>query len=199
MFDDLQAQFLENVLPAYDAFIESLTGSSAGLNRDLRLAKDAAIALFHFREHVPWARGKAWPPFLSASPDYVLLQDIVNVFKHGPRRDGQISSPTDIYETTVITEYRDAAGAYHHAEKEVTIELRDGSRRDMKAVLTSVLALWIREFKAQGLLQRLADLPKPEPFVIPPRLSANGAAPMDLTFHPDVFRQPQRACSLAAK
>jgi len=80
-------------------------------------------------------------PFLSACPDYVLLQDIVNVFKHGRRRDGQIEKPTDIYETSVITDYEDTDGTYHHAEKEVTIQLRDGSLQDMKTVLKAVLEM----------------------------------------------------------
>lgn len=127
MFDDLEAHFLEGVLPAYSSFIESLKSDTAGLSSDLRLGKDAALALFHLREHVPWAKGKPWPVFLTACPEFVLLQDIVNVFKHGPRRDGQVAKPTDIYETTVMTDYEDSDGTYHHAEKEVTIQLRDGS------------------------------------------------------------------------
>jgi hypothetical protein len=180
MFDDLEAQFFENVLPAYKAFIESLSTDSAGLNSDLRLGKDAAIALFHLREHVPWARGKPWPAFLSACPEYVLLQDVANAFKHGPRRDGQIASPSDIFETTVLTDYEDAEGVYHHAEKEVTIELGDGSRRDMKNVLSAVLAMWITEFKSRGLLRKL-EMPKAEPHAIPSRRTANGAAPFQLT------------------
>ena len=42
MFDDLEAQFFENVLPAYNSFVESLKSDTAGLNGDLRLGKDAA-------------------------------------------------------------------------------------------------------------------------------------------------------------
>jgi hypothetical protein len=182
MFDDLEAQFFESVLPSYQAFVDSLKLDTAGLNSDMRFAKDAALALFHLREHVPWAKGKGktWPTFLSACPDYVLLQDIVNVFKHGPRREGQVAAPTDIYETTVITEYEDAAGTYHHAEKEVTIQLRDGSLRDMKTVLRTVLSMWISQFQSRGLLARL-DPPNPEPYVMPTRATASGAALMNLT------------------
>ena len=180
MFDDLEAHFLEGVLPAYSSFIESLKSDTAGLSSDLRLGKDAALALFHLREHVPWAKGKPWPVFLTACPEFVLLQDIVNVFKHGPRRDGQVAKPTDIYETTVMTDYEDSDGTYHHAEKEVTIQLRDGSLRDMKVVLRTVLGMWITEFKSRGLLGRL-EPPLPEAHVIPTRATASGAAPMNLT------------------
>ena len=55
---------------------------------------------------------------------HILLQDVVNVFKHGAasRWTGR---HTDIYETKVLTEYEDAEGPYQDAEKEVTIQLRD--------------------------------------------------------------------------
>lgn len=72
MFDDLEAHFLEGVLPAYSSFIESLKSDTAGLSSDLRLGKDAALALFHLREHVPWAKGKPWPVFLTACPEFVF-------------------------------------------------------------------------------------------------------------------------------
>jgi hypothetical protein len=157
-----------------------VVSSESGLNSDLRLGKDAALALFHLREHVPWAKGKRWPSFLSACPDYVLLQDIVNVFKHGSRREGQVAKPEDIYEITVMTEYEDSDGTYHHAEKEVTIQLRDGSVRDMKTVLKAVLEMWIAEFRSRGLLKRF-ELPKPEAHVIPTRATSDGAALTNLT------------------
>ena len=163
--------------------MESLKSDTAGLNSDLRLGKDAALALFHLREHVPWAKGKPWPSFLNTCPTYVLLQDIVNVFKHGPRRDGQVAKPTDIYEASAMTDYEDTDGTYHHAEKEVTIQLRDGSLRDMKTVLETVLEMWIAEFKARGLLARLEPA-KPQTPVIPTRATASGAAPMNLTMLP---------------
>jgi len=37
MFDDLEAHFLEGVLPAYSAFIESLKSDTARLSTDLRV------------------------------------------------------------------------------------------------------------------------------------------------------------------
>jgi len=194
MFDDLEAQFFENVLPAYNAFAESLKSESAGLNADLRLGKDAALALFHLREHVSWAKGKPWPAFLAACPEYVLLQDIVNVLKHGARRDGPVAKPTDIYEITVMTDYEDAEGTYHHAEKEVTVQLRDGSLRNLKTVLRTVLDMWVAEFKARGLLARFETKP-PELAANPTRATASGAAPMNLTtlqglrFHRSFRRQ----------
>ncbi|MGE3175954.1 MAG: hypothetical protein AB7O32_00675 [Vicinamibacterales bacterium] len=179
MFDDLEAQFFENVLPAYTAFAESLKSESAGMNADLRLGKDAALALFHLREHVPWARGKPWPAFLADCGEFVLLQDIVNVLKHGARRDGQVAKPTDIYETTVITDYEDAEGTYYHAEKEVTVQLRDGSMRNLGAVLKAVLDMWVAAFKARDLLARFETKP-PELALIPTRATASGAAATNL-------------------
>lgn len=80
----------------------------------------------------------------------------------------------------MMTHYEDAEGTYHHAEKEVTIQLRDGSLRDMKTVLRAVLTMWITEFKVRGLLQRV-ESPKLEAHVIHPRSTTSGAAPMTLT------------------
>jgi uncharacterized protein YunC (DUF1805 family) len=77
------------------------------------------------------------------------------------------------------TEYEDAEGIYQHAEKEVTIQLRDGSLRDMKAVLRAVLEMWVGEFKSRGLLV-LLELPEPTARVISTRATANGAASMHL-------------------
>ena len=151
MFDNLEAHFLEGVLPAYSSFIESLKSDTAGLSSDFYDSARTPVALFHFREHVPWAKGKPWPVFLTACPEFVLLQDIVNVFKHGPRRDGKVAKPTDIYETTVMTDYEDSDGTYHHAEKEVTIQLRDGSLEEHESRTgETVLGIWITEFKSRG-------------------------------------------------
>lgn len=179
MFDDLEAQFLENVLPAYNAFSTSLKSNTAGQNSDLRLGKDAALALFHLREHVPWAQGQQWPPFLTGCPEYVLLQDIVNVFKHGPRREGQVAKPTDVYELIVLTEYEDLVGPFQKVTKEITVELRDGSVRDLKALLKRVLGMWISEFKARGLLTRL-EPPSPEPEIMPTRDADHGGGRLNL-------------------
>jgi hypothetical protein len=80
----------------------------------------------------------------------------------------------------VITDYEDADGTYRHSEKEVTIQLRDRSVRDMKTVLEAVLEMWITEFKSRGLLGRLEPR-RTEAHSIPTRATASGAATMSLT------------------
>ena len=44
-----------------------------------------------------------------------------------------------------MTEYEDAAGPYQHQRKAVEVALVDGSTRDLKDILKSVLDIWIAE------------------------------------------------------
>ncbi len=186
MFDDLKALFFENALASYNAFIQAIESKSAGGNNDLRLARDAAVTLFHLHEHIPWARIKPRPSFLSSCPEFALLEDVANVFKHaGPRREGQIEKATDVYELDELVEYEDANGPYQHVTKLVVIQLRDGSLRDMREVLTLVMNMWISEFTAHGVLIDF-DLIQPKPHQVPPRESVGGAAVNEIRMLPGV-------------
>src|SRR5437899_872107 len=101
MFDDVEALFVEHVVPAYRAFIESVSSGPAGSSKDLRLAVNAATALHHFREHVPTATQKTRGTVAALCPDYDLLGDIVDATKHHTlTRKSQplIRSANDVYE-----------------------------------------------------------------------------------------------------
>lgn len=180
MHDDPKALFIESALSAYNAFIESIRRPVTGKNQDLRLAREAAVALYHLREHLSWTRGKSFPPDIDACADYHLLEDVVNVLKHGgPRREGNVASATDIYELVVFTEYEDAQGPYQDAAKRVEVKLKDGSVRDMEEVLRNVFNMWIANYQKQGVS---LDLSPSVPPVnqIPARTSASGGARLDL-------------------
>ena len=179
MHDDPKALFLEGALPAFDAYVASVQGTIAGRNKDLRLAKDAALALFHLREHLPWTRGKPWPVELEACADYALLEDIVNVFKHGgPRREGAVAVATDVYELTLVTEYQDALGPYRDTSRIVEVKLKDGSVRNLEDVLRTVLNMWIASFQTQGLLSEMSAR-SPRVHQVPSRRNALGSARLD--------------------
>ena len=53
MFDNLEALFVENVLAAYNEFSRSLHTDTSGRGNDIRLGINAAVALYHLREHFP--------------------------------------------------------------------------------------------------------------------------------------------------
>lgn len=181
MFDDLEALFYENALAAYNALCESLDSDSAGESTDLRLAVNAATALYHLREHFPEALQKSCDELTTRCPDYGLLGDIANASKHGQLDRGtpRLTSAQDIAEDIVITEYQDEHGPYRHAHKEVVVKLIDGSIRNVKDVLMNVLNMWVGEFHTIGLLKRFEPI-EAKPFTIPARQSSNEGAPYGL-------------------
>jgi hypothetical protein len=181
VFDDLEALFFENVLPAYREFLRSIRTGAAGHSNDLRLAVNAAAALYHFREHVPSSLRKTRQALAAACPEYDLVGDIANAAKHKhvSRGSPQISSAEDIYELVVVTEYRDEHGPYRHAEKNVMVRLVNGSVRDVEGVLTAAYNMWIRELRAFGLLNGLQQA-APDVRPIPTREASSGAARLDL-------------------
>lgn len=163
MFDGLEALFLENALTAYNEFSKSIKSDQFGQSSDLRLAMNAATALYHFREHVPPASRETRSALASSCPDYDLLGDIVNAGKHSEVTRGtpRVKSAADIQEVIVMTEYEDADGPYQHERKTVEVELVDGSTRELQDILRAVLDMWIAELKAIGFLTGLQPAATP--------------------------------------
>jgi hypothetical protein len=90
-------------------------------------------------------------------PDYDLLGDIVNLSKHKTLTKGpppKILSLEDVEEQVLFTEYQDAAGAYTHAAKRITLKLVDGSKRDLFEVITNVVNFWLDELHTIGVRKR---------------------------------------------
>lgn len=191
MFDDLAAFFYENVVAAYTEYAETRQADSAGRSVDLRMALNAATSLYHLREHVPNSERKTRKQLAQKCPDYDLLGDVVNAAKHKrlTRGNPEITTAENIYEEIVITEYRDDKGPYRRATKQVTVELDDGSKRDLFVILTNVINLWADDLHDLGVLSKRPwfTLPSQE---IPPRTSEDEAANLGLEvtrgvrFHP---------------
>lgn len=194
MFDDLAAYFVENVLAAYREFGDSLRSEVYGESNDLRLAVNAAVALYHFREHFPSGAQKTRTQLAAICPDYDLLGDIVNAAKHQTLTRGtpRVSAASDIYEEIVLTQYQDQEGAYWDAEKMVMVKLTDGSTQSLRDILTNVLNMWIDELQAIGLLLTLNKVAS-QPIGIPPRRSKSGTFGMSLAIIPGLrFRYRAR-------
>jgi len=181
MFDDLSAYFHENVWESYQNFVKSKKSIKAGKSCDLRLAVDAATALYHLREHIPQRQRKSRAKLAKLCPDYDLLGDVVNAAKHNTLTKGnpQIVSAEDIFEQVTSTLYKDEKGDYWHGEKSVFVRLKDGSVRDLYEVLTNVLNMWLKELHDLGVIGHVDPIEIKDEG-IPPRSSESGAAPLDL-------------------
>src|SRR5881394_643438 len=120
MFDDIAALFHENVIAAYERYLETKESNVAGRSRDLVDALSAATALYHFREHLPAVLAKTRHQIANHCPDYDLLGDVVNAGKHRELTRGTpaLTSADQIQEQLISTEYEDEQGVYRHLEKD---------------------------------------------------------------------------------
>lgn len=177
MFDDLRAYFYENVVSAYMQYKEARKKPVAGRSTDLRLAINAATALYHLREHLPQQNGKTRKCLSHICPDYDLLGDIVNASKHKKVTRGtpQVVSADSIYEEVVCTEYRDEKGRYLHNEKHVMVDLVCGKKRDILDVLTNVINMWFSELNSIGVISDVKQFSLPQPSI--PRRSSEEEIP----------------------
>jgi hypothetical protein len=186
MFDSLHAYFVENCLNSYRAFVTRAESDVAGQSIDSRLAFNVAVALYHLREHMPASVAKSRAQLAAICPDYDLLGDVVNAGKHrdlDPKRGKappQINTASDICEEIVITEYIDAEGPYRHVEKRVTVQLNDGSTRDLHEIIVNVMNLWIDELSAIGAVARMAHYAYPRTTGIPRRKVSGPTAQLAL-------------------
>lgn len=181
MFDDVAAYFYENVVTAYLDYDNVRRENLLGQSRDLRLALNAATALYHFREHLPVNLKKDREEISRVCPDFILLADVVNAAKHGKLTRGRpfIKSAEDIYEELISIQYEDERGTYWDTKKAVTLNIVDGSKRDLHEVMTNVLNYWAQELNTLGIITKSLRF-EMEGHVIPPRRSETGAFPLNL-------------------
>jgi hypothetical protein len=154
MVDDIAALFYDNVVATFEDYLANKRSGKAGRNRDLQSALATGTALYHFREHLPAAYPKSRADIVRECPDYALLGDVVNTGKHKGLTRGkpQLSSAGQIEERFVVTLYEDAQGTYRDVEKQVILELDDGTERNLLEVLINVINFWQTELAALGLI-----------------------------------------------
>lgn len=153
---ELAAYFYEHVFLAYDRYKKVKDDHIMGNNKDRREAIDAAVALYHLREHIPKSLRKSRLQLAALCPDYDLLGDIVNASKHHvvTRGTPQVTRLDAIQEILVSTRFNDQDGEYANEEKSVEVELVDGSKRDVYEILTNVVNMWFDELHQIGAIDR---------------------------------------------
>jgi hypothetical protein len=169
MYDGLRNFFFECVLADYDAYRKERDIKIAGLSTDLRLAVHSCSSMFHLVEHIFDRFGNTSQSFTFQSlkdyqahlvnlcPDFEIVRDCANVHKHRHlnRHTPRLSSAESLQEVIVITEYQDSKGSYRIAEKEIHINLDDGTTRVLHECLDFVRRMWWDE------LIRLDVVPAP--------------------------------------
>jgi hypothetical protein len=153
MFDSLANTFYLNTVAAYDEYVKHRDANVAGLDRHTRAAVAAAIALYHFREHLPAEMRPSVQAAIEACPEYALIQGVANAGKHSAVTRGQplVSSAADIQEIAVVTRLTDAEGDYPHLETKVIVRCSDGSVANLDQALTRVLNWFGSMLKARDV------------------------------------------------
>jgi hypothetical protein len=154
--EELAAYFYQHVFLAYHRYRQAKNDGEMGDNKDRREAIDAAVALYHLREHIPQRFRKSRAQLAALCPDYDLLGDTVNAAKHNVLRRGtpQVVAADNIREILVCTRFRDQDGEYDHQDKIVEVELVDGSKRDIYEILTNVVNMWFDELHRIAAIDR---------------------------------------------
>lgn len=118
--------------------------NSVGNGELRRLMLECASALFHFREHLPAHEIRTRKFYATHCPDYGLVGDIANAFKHHEltRHSPLVTCSADIFEILVTVEYKDNEGSYTDSEAAVHAKLSDGTVRDVGEILRHVVNMW---------------------------------------------------------
>jgi hypothetical protein len=158
MYDGLRNFFFESVLADHDAYRKERDIKIAGLSNDLRLATHACSSMFHLADHIfdefrnsqnfSFQSLKNYQTHLvNGCSDFGIVRDCANVHKHRQltRHAPLVSSAESLQEVVIITEYKDDKGPYRIAEKEIHINLNDGTTRILHECLDSVRRMWWSE------------------------------------------------------
>jgi hypothetical protein len=163
VYDDLRAHFEQGVVGAYVEYLGAKESHSSGTSLDLRRAITAALALYHFREHIPSRHRKPVQTVRQQCPAYAILNDVANAAKHNTlrRRRARIAAASQVKEVWVRTQYQDDLGSYCHIEKTVVVSLSRGQKLDLLEIMTEVMNYWCKELHNIGVLASAKSWPYP--------------------------------------
>jgi len=163
MFDDLAAQFYDDVVQSYLDYRTMREGLSEGRSKDMRFALSSATSLFHFREHLPKSIQKTKAETITLCPEYRYIADITNIAKHRELTDKKavITSVDDLTELSLCIEYEDDEGRYTNMQKIVLVKIA-GDNVDIINLLTMVINFWGNTLFTAGVIHSYTDFTIPE-------------------------------------
>jgi hypothetical protein len=174
MFANFREYFVQSTLPSYRDFFAARRRNQYGEGEVVRLGVNAAVALYHLREHIPDKCRPSSPLLRAFCADYGLLGDIANASKHkrltkfAPR----ISNADQIYERVVSTRYEDDKGHYPVAQVEAFAKLDDGTERNLADLLHNVMNMWCKKLDDLAI----GKFTNPEPALVDGPVSRAEAA-----------------------
>ena len=125
---------------------------------------DAAVALYHLREHLPKSNRPSYDEVVRCCPEYAIVRDIANIRKHGKlegkRYKPLISNPDHFFEALIYTQFRDEQGEYWATDVEVYVRLDDKTEHTMTDLLVSAMRFWQKRL-AEICVGKIADIPAP--------------------------------------
>ena len=167
----MRSTFVHNVVATYDEYVAQRDIDHAGRDQHLRSAVSSALALYHFREHIPGTLRPAYKIIVQKCPEYLLLRGVTNAGKHKiPRQEPVlVSDAKDILERLVLVQYDDENGDYFHAQTVINVRCTDNTLRNLDAALTRTLNYWGKFLYSAGILKYTdrPELPAPGSFYIP--------------------------------
>jgi hypothetical protein len=183
MFDNARKYAVENALPSYREFIDHYKNGMWGENQLLRKGINAAISLYHMREHLPGHLRPRFADLENDCPDYGLLRDIANVAKHYniTRNNPAISNANQLYEIMTTTYYADEQGEFTAPQLEVRIKLNNGGERDMAEVLYNIMSMWRDTLDDLGVVNLKSPTPLAPNQVLTREEAAQKNADMKIT------------------
>jgi len=175
VFENVRNFVADNLVPAYQAYVAQRKARKYGRHQLLRLGMDAAVALYHLREHLPKEKRPSYDEIVQCCPDYAIVRDIANIRKHG-KLDGKrykplISTPDHFFEALIYTQFQDEQGEYWATDVEVYVRLDDKTERTMTDLLVSAMRFWQNRLEKIGV-GKLANIPVPSLQKVVSRLEA---------------------------
>ncbi|CAM3339710.1 hypothetical protein [Asticcacaulis taihuensis] len=156
MFNDINNFFYRNIVVRYKEYQDHRDKMEFGNYNHTVVALELAETLFHFREQLDGQIRPSWKQVYSVCPDYRLITNAANAFKHGqldhPDAIGLplISKSAQIVEMTVSTFFTDESGEYSNNEKAIYANCTDGIERNFDQALANVMNYWLQFMRDIG-------------------------------------------------
>jgi hypothetical protein len=153
MSEDLNVHFTKAILEPYKEYVRIRKAITEGLSQDISRSVILATSLFQFRDYFSPSQQRTEEELSQICPDYALLGEVVRAAQQFEKTGGSLppASAREIHKEIRMSLYSGQQGEYWGYEREVVMDMPDGSTRDLYEIMTHVLNMWIDELKSLGI------------------------------------------------